>query len=834
MAKKPDKKPEKKARVARAAEEPRLNALGTIVERDIRDEMEQAYLEYAMSVIVSRALPDVRDGLKPVHRRVLYAMRQMGLTHGAKFRKCAAIVGDVMGKYHPHGDQSIYDALARLAQDFSLRYPLVQGQGSFGSIDGDGAAAMRYTEARMHVIGEYTLMDIEKGTVDFMSNYDSTTKEPKVLPAAVPNLLLNGTSGIAVGMATNIPPHNAGEVIDALMLLAKKPKTTIEEVLAIVQGPDFPTGGIIYNKKEITQAYAQGVGPIVMRGKAEIVEGKRRGFEIVITEIPFEVRTAAMIEQMADLVRDKKIEGIRDIRNESDREGLRVVIELKSDATPQRVLNALYKRTNLQRTFHLNMLALVDGIQPRVLSLKEVLEEYLKHRREVITRRSAHDLEKAKERAHILEGLDKALSKIDAVIRAIKQSSSREDARKNLMKKFALTEVQSEAILSLPLASLVKLEREKIAAELGEMKKRIKELNAILESASRLTEVLITELKEVREKFADDRRTQVVKGGVGEIADEDLIPDEQTAIVMTSEGYVKRLSPDVFNTQRRGGKGVTGVGLSEEENVEHFTLANTKDTVLFFTSRGRVFTSPAYEIPQASRTSRGRALVNFIALSKGEAIAAMVTVPKGQRGAGNVVLVTKGGIAKRMEAAQLLNIRRNGLNAMTIRGGDALGWALATSGSDDLILATRKGMSLRFSERDLRAMGRGAAGVKAMGLREGDAVAGAAVIVKASEKSGRIVVIAEAGFGKQVALTQYRKQKRGGKGIKTFGVSPATGNVVSIEIADSEAEELIAVSAKGKTIRTSLKDVRVLSRPARGTKVMKLAPGDRLASFTVL
>jgi DNA gyrase subunit A len=681
---------------------------------------------------------------------------------------------------------------------------------------------------------EYMLMDIEKSTVDFMPNYDTTTKEPKVLPAAVPNLLLNGTSGIAVGMATNIPPHNASEVIDALTLLAKKPKTTIEELLALVQGPDFPTGGFIYNKKEIAQAYAQGVGPIVMRGKAEIVEGKRRGFDIVITEIPYEVRKAALIEQIADLVRDKKLEGIRDIRDESDREGLRVVVELKSDATPQRVLNALYKRTNLQRTFHLNMLALVDGIQPRVLSLKEVLEEYLKHRREVITRRSEHDLEKAKERAHILEGLDKALSKIDAVIRVIKQSASREDARKNLMKKFALSELQAEAILSLPLASLAKLEREKIAAELGEIKKRIKELKAILESATKLTDVLVTELKDVRERFGDDRRTQVVKGKVGEIADEDLIPDEQTVIVMTNEGYVKRLSPDVFNTQRRGGKGVTGVGLGEEEHVEHFSLANSKDTVLFFTSRGRVFTSPAYEIPQASRTSRGRAIVNFIALSKDETIASMVAVPKEERGAGSVVMVTRSGIAKRMEAAQLLNIRRNGLNAMTIKTGDALGWVLKTSGGDDIMLATRKGMSLRFTEKDLRAMGRGASGVKAVGLKSEDAVAGAATVTPENEKTGKIVVLAEAGFGKQVALTQYRKQKRGGRGIKTFGVSPATGNIVSIAIAGPETEELIAVSAKGKTIRTPLKDVRTLSRPARGTKVMKLAPGDRIASFTVL
>ncbi len=829
-SKKPPKK--KAAKSEPEAEKP----ISNIVTRDIREEMEQSFLEYAMSVIVDRALPDVRDGLKPVHRRILYTMREMGLTHSAKFRKSAAVVGDVMGKYHPHGDQAIYDTMVRMAQDFAMRYPLILGQGNFGDIDGDSAAAMRYTEAKMTILAELLLADIEKDTVDYIDNYDGTRKQPTVLPAGIPNLLLNGSSGIAVGMATNIPPHNLGEIVDALILLAKKPKTPIEEILEIIQGPDFPTAGIIYGKKDIAQAYAQGIGPIVVRGQAEIVESDRRGesYDILITQIPYEIKKAAMIEQIANMVRDKKIEGIRDIRDESDRDGMRVVIELKSDVIPQRILNVLYKRTNLQRTYHLNMLALVDGLQPKVLSIKEVLEEYLKHRREVITRRSKYELQKAKDRAHILEGLDKALSKIDAVIKVIKAAASKEDAHTKLMKKFTLSDVQASAILALPLSALARLEREKIKAELGEIEKSMKELLAILKDAKNLTVLMIDELKEVREKHADERKTKVVKSRLGEISDEDLIPDKQVAIVLTSEGYVKRIPPDAFNTQRRGGKGVTGVGLKEDENVEHFTIANTHDTILFFTSRGRVFKSPAYEIPEASRTSRGRALVNFIALSRGENITALVAVPKDESGAGNIILVTEGGIAKRMEATQLLNIRRNGLNAINVRPGDSLGWVVRTDGNDDVLLVTRRGMSLRFLETDLRKMGRAASGVRGIMLKEGDTVAGVGVVKKEFEKAARLVIVAEKGYGKQVNMTQYRKQRRGGRGIKTLSVTTNTGEVVDVAIIDDSAEELIAVSAKGKTIRTLLKEVRVLSRPARGARIMKLGAGDRLASFSVL
>lgn len=818
------------------AQDTQPDAAGAVLLQPIREEMEQSFLEYAMSVIVDRALPDVRDGLKPVHRRILFSMREMGLTNHAKFRKSATVVGEVMGKYHPHGDQAIYDTMVRLAQDFAMRYPLVLGQGNFGDIDGDAAAAMRYTEAKMTAPSEAMLADIDKETVDFRENYDGTRKEPTVLPAGIPNLLLNGASGIAVGMATNIPPHNMGEIIEALELLAKKPKTQIEDLLKIVKGPDFPTGGIIYGKKDIAQAYAQGTGGVVMRGVAEIVDADRRGdaYDIVVTEIPYEIKKAALIEQIANLVRDKKIEGIRDIRDESDRDGMRIVVELKSDVVPQRILNVLYKRTNLQRTYHFNMIALVDGIQPKVLSLKEILEEYLKHRREVITRRTQYELEKAKERAHILEGLDKALSKIDAVIKVIKAAASKEDAHTKLMKKFDLSDVQASAILALPLSSLARLEREKIKAELGELKKRMQELRAILKDSKKLTGVLIDELTEIRDRFADERRTKVMRNRVSEISDEDLIPDKPAAIVLTSEGYVKRVPPETFRAQKRGGKGVTGVGLKDDEHVDHFTIASTHDTILFFTSRGRVFKSPAYEIPQASRTSRGRALVNFIALSKGESIAALVAVPKEESGSGNVVLVTQGGIAKRMEATKLLNIRRNGLNAINIKSGDALKWVGRTRGEDDILLVTNLGMSLRFAEKDLRPMGRAAAGVKGVNLKDGDSVAGVGIVYSDSAKDSKVVVVTEKGYGKRVKVSQYRKQKRGGRGIKTLTVSGTTGEIVDAAIIGEEDEEIIAVSAKGKTIRTALKEVRTLGRTARGARMMKLDAGDRLASFSVL
>lgn len=804
----------------------------SVSKQDIRTEMEESYLDYAMSVIVARALPDVRDGLKPVHRRILFAMREMGLTHSAKTRKSAAVVGDVLGKYHPHGDMAVYDSMVRMAQSFSLRYPLVEGQGNFGDIDGDSAAAMRYTEVRLTLAAEVLLADIEKSTVAFVPNYDATRQEPKVLPALIPNLLLNGSEGIAVGMATAIPPHNLGEVMDALILLSDKHSASSEELSALVKGPDFPTGGIIYGAKDISRAYAQGAGPIVVRGKAEVVAGNR-GHSIIISEIPYQVRKAALVTQIADLVRAKRLDGIKDVRDESGKEGVRVVIELRADASPQRVLNTLFKLTDLQKTYHMNLLALVDGIQPRVLSLKEILEEYLKHRREIIKKRSEYDLKKAQERSHILEGLQKALSKIDAVIKLIKMSRSKEDAHQKLRARFKLSDAQAASILALPLSSLARLEREKILAELGEQKKKIKELQDILSSPKRLTGVMVEEFKDIKTRFSDERRTDLVKTPLGEIADEDLIPEEQTVIVLTSEGYVKRIAPTAFHVQRRGGKGVVGVGLSGDENVEHFTAANTHDTVLFFTSRGRVFKIPAYEIPEASRSSRGRSIVNFIAMGQKERVAALVAIPKTKRGSGMIVLVTRNGLIKRMDSSMLANIRRNGLNAITIKADDSLDWAVLTGGEDDILLATKRGTALRFSEKDLRAMGRQAAGVKAVRLRSGDNVVGVAVASKTSQQE-EVIVITEGGFGKKVKLGQYRRQKRGGVGVKTLSVTPKTGSVVGIAMVNLQAEELIAVSSRGKTLKVRLSEVSLLGRSAQGTRIMRLDPKDKLVSFSLL
>lgn len=804
----------------------------TVVERDIRKEMEESYLDYAMSVIVARALPDVRDGLKPVQRRILYAMAGMGLSSGAKTRKCAAVIGEVLGKYHPHGDAAVYDALVRMAQPFSLRYPLVVGQGNFGNIDGDSAAAMRYTEAKLTPLAESLLADIEKDTVRFADNYDGTRQEPRVLPASAPNLLLNGTVGIAVGMATAIPPHNLTEVVDAAIMVAEDPEVPLKHILKVVKGPDFPTGGILYGGKDIGQAYAQGSGPMVVRGRAEI-EKKGKRHRIVISEIPYEVRKAALVVQIAELVRDKKLEGVRDVRDESDKEGLRIVVELKPDVVPQRVLRTLYKRTYLQKTYHLNLIALVDGIQPRMLSLKAVLEEYVKHRREVIRRRSEYEKRKAEERAHILEGLDKALSKIDAVIRVIKGADSREDAHEKLKKKFSLSDAQAGAILSMPLASLARLEREKIKAELGEKKKRIKELTAILKSKKKLTGVLVNELKEVKEKFGDERRTQVVKEHAREISDEELIPSKQVVILLTTEGYVKRMASKTFQVQHRGGKGVIGVDLAEGEQVAHFAIADTHDYIFFFTSRGRVFRIKAHEIPKATRKSRGRSLVNFVGLASKERVTALLALPKESDNGGNVTLVTRDGVVKRVSVEALANIRRSGLNVINLKGDDELYWALRTGGKDEILLVTARGMSIRVAEKEIRVMGRSAAGVRGISLKKDDTVAGAGVIRNDGDAE-HLLILSEKGYGKRVKLSAYRAQRRGGKGLKTLAVSGTTGNVVGTAIVPKEAKEIIAVSKKGKTLRVSLKEVRVLGRTARGTRLMKLGKDDHVASFSLL
>ncbi|MEK7099139.1 MAG: DNA gyrase subunit A [Patescibacteria group bacterium] len=811
--------------------------IGKIQKREIVDEMRESYLDYAMSVIVSRALPDVRDGLKPVHRRILYAMHEMGLYHNAKYRKSAAVVGDVLGKYHPHGDTAVYDSLARMAQDFSLRYPLVDGQGNFGSIDGDSPAAMRYTESRMTRVAEELLNNIEKDTVDFRENYDSTRKEPVVLPAAVPNLLLNGTLGIAVGMATNIPPHNLGEVVDATMALIDHPDTSTEDLMEYVKGPDFPTGGVIYDEKEIRAAYATGKGAILNRGKAEIEDGPKNSSQIVITAIPYQVNKSEMIEKMATLVQEKTVEGIRDIRDESDRDGLRVVIELKQDAHPQKVLNNLYKHTDLERTFHLNMLALVDGIQPVVLSLKDVLVEFIKHRQIVITRRTTFDLARTKERIHILEGLKRALDHIDAVIATIKKSEDREDAHVNLVKKFDLSDIQATAILDMRLSTLAGLERQKIENELKEKQALARSLEALLKDPKKIREVVKNELLDIKDRYGDERKTAVVRSSPRAMTDEDLIADEEVVVVLTRGGYIKRVKPESWRVQKRGGKGLIGMDTKEEDMVDMLLTCTTHASLLFFTDTGKVYQVPAYEVLEGTRTSKGKAIFNFLSLSTTERVTSLLAVPKAtKKESFYVVMVTKDGVIKKVEADSFGTVRKNGLIAMTLHGSDVLRWAKLTSGKDEMILVSKKGQAIRFRESDIRPMGRTAAGVRSIRLGKGDEVVGMDVIEaqKQNIKSQNLLVVMEHGYGKQTGLGQYKIQKRGGSGIKTAKVTPKTGAVVSAYIVGGEEEEMIAISRKGQVIRTELKAIPSLSRSTQGVRIMRMEEGDAVASITTL
>lgn len=805
---------------------------GLIKPRPITEEMQSSYIDYAMSVIVSRALPDVRDGLKPVHRRILYAMHEMGLAHAAKFRKSATVVGETMGKLHPHGDAAIYDSLARMAQDFSLRYPLIAGQGNFGSVDGDPPSAMRYTEVKLSKVGEKMLKDIEKNTVDFVDNYDGTRKEPTVLPSPLPQLLLNGSLGIAVGMATNIPTHNLSEVADALIYLIDHPKADTEDLFKFVQGPDFPTGGIIYNKKEIIQAYSQGKGPIVARGKAEVQEQTKTGHQrIIISEIPFQVQKSILIEQLANLVQEKKIEGIKDIRDESDKEGMRIVIELSRDAYPQKILNRLYKFTDLQKTFHLNMLALVDGIQPRVLNLVEILNYFLLHRKEIVIRRTKYDLEKAKERAHILEGLHKCLANIDVVIKTIKNSANREEAEKNLIKKFRLTKIQANAILETKLSALAKLERKKIEEELKETKIKIKELTAILKSPQRIKEVIKNEIKEVKENFGDQRRTKIQVQKLGEIAEEDLIPQEETIITLTQGGYIKRINPKTYKIQKRGGKGILGMKTLQDDVVEHFLSAQTHDSLLFFTDSGKVFRTPVYEIPEGQRVTRGRGLLNFLEISPQEKVVCIMSLGKEELGVKYLVMVTEGGIIKKTALKEFENVRKSGLIAITLKKNDLLERVRKSTGKDEVILATKKGMSIRFKEKEIREMGRPAAGVKGIRLKKGDKVIGMDVVtVQALEGKQYLLVVAEKGFGKRTDLKEYRLQGRGGSGIKTANVTSKTGDLVAAIVLTGEEEDLIVISQKGQVIRTKISQIAKLSRPTQGVRLMRLEEGDKIAS----
>jgi DNA gyrase subunit A len=820
-------------------EKEKANA-GYMKPREIVREMEESYLDYAMSVIVSRALPDVRDGLKPVHRRILYAMHDLGLTHQAKFRKSALVVGEVLGKYHPHGDISVYDALARLAQNFSMRYPLINGQGNFGSIDGDSPAAMRYTEARLTALAEELLKDIEKNTVDFVPNYDATREEPKVMPAAAPQLLLNGTVGIAVGMATNIPPHNLSEIIDAAVYLIKHPRASIEDLLEFVKGPDFPTGGIIYSKRDIAAAYATGRGPIITRGGAEIVEDKKGHIQIIITSIPYQVNKSTLLEKIAELVSDKRVEGIRDLRDESDREGMRIVIELKADAAPQRVLNNLYKHTDLQKTFHLNMLALVDGIQPQVLSLKSVLEYFLKHREEVVARRTKFELIKAQERGHILEGLKKALDSIDDIIKTIKKSQDREDALKNLVAKFKLTEIQANAILDMKLATLANLERKKIEDELEEKKKLIKELNLILKSREKILEIIHKELQDIKSKFGDERRTKVVAASLGEFREEDLVPLEEAVVVLTESGYVKRMNPTLVRAQHRGGKGMTGMSTREEDAVTHFISTRTHDNALFFTNTGRVFQTKVWEIPEASRQSRGKAIVNFLALSADEKVQAILTYNEKQLKEKNtekyLAMATKNGLIKKTPITDFESVRRSGLIAIKLKKGDSLKWVKSSSGEDQIILITTLGQAIRFSEKDTRPLGRATAGVFGIRLHKNDEVVGMDVMdnLKIKDQNSKLLVVMENGYGKKTLLKLYKKQKRAGSGVKTAKITTKTGKIVSAFVIVPEAKEIIAISKKGTVIRTDLESISTVSRVTQGVRIMRVEPGDKVVSVTLL
>ncbi|NCN52942.1 DNA gyrase subunit A [Candidatus Wolfebacteria bacterium] len=805
-----------------------------IEKRKITDELRESYLDYAMSVIVARALPDVRDGLKPVQRRILWAMWDSGLTSTAKFKKSANIVGEVLGKYHPHGDSSVYEAMVRMAQDFSLRYPLVRGQGNFGSVDGDSAAAYRYTEAKLSKLAEEMLFDIEKETVDWAQNYDASREEPKVLPAKLPNLLINGTVGIAVGMATNIPPHNLTEIIDATNILIDNPKATNDDLMEVVQGPDFPTGGIIYDKRAIKEAYAEGRGGITTRAVSEIVERKKGQYNIQITEIPYQVNKAELIIKIATLVTDKKIQGIRDIRDESDKDGLSILIELKNDVSPQRILNQLYKYTDLQKDFHLNMIALTNGgLQPEVMSIKDIILEYIEHRKEIIKRRAEFDLKKAKERAHILIGLHKALGSIDKVIATIKKSKDKDEAHKNLMKNFSLSDLQSTAILEMKLQTLAALERKKIEEELKEKKKLITELETLLKSPNKILNVVKDGLKEVKEKYGDERRTKVVAGGLKDFNEEDLIPKEEAIITMSQSGYIKRVNPSTFKVQKRGGKGLIGSEVGEEDFLNHLIFANTHDNILFFTEKGRVFQTKVYELPETSRTAKGKAVHNFLEIPTEEKINAIITYSNDKKGTdGFFVMTTKKGMVKKTPIQDFGNVRRSGIIAIKLKKDDLLKKVRYSSSKDEIIMSTAQGQAIHFKESDLRPMGRATSGVRGIRIKKNDEVVGLSVIPNDS-KDVKFLTLTTNGFGKQTDLSEYKIQGRGGSGIKTAKVTPKTGPVVNSRIILDE-EEILALSAKGQVIRIKLESVRMAGRDTQGVRVMNIKPGDKVVGVICL
>ena len=801
---------------------------GKIIERDIDKEMRTAYIDYAMSVIVSRALPDARDGLKPVHRRILYAMHEDGITSDKAYRKCANTVGSVLGRYHPHGDSSVYDAMVRLAQDFTMRYPLVDGHGNFGSVDGDSPAAMRYTEARMSKISELMLTDIEKNTVDFMPNYDDRLQEPTVLPARIPALLVNGSSGIAVGMATNIPPHNLSEVIDGIIKVIDNPETTIEELMEVIKGPDFPTGATILGKEGIKEAYTTGRGKITMRAEAEIEEMSGNRQRIIITSLPYQVNKAKLVKTIADLSKEKKVEGISEVRDESDRkEKTRVVVELKRDARPQVILNQLYKHTQMQETFGAIMLALVDG-EPKILTLRQCLDCFIGHRKEVILRRTKFELDKALARAHILEGLKIALDNIDEVINIIR--SSYDNPKERLMERFGLSDIQAQAILDMRLKTLSGLQREKIEEEYNELMKLIAHLKDILSSATLVYDIIKEELLEIKEKYGDDRLTKIVPAA-GEFNAEDLVKEEQTVVALTHFGYIKRMPIDIYRSQRRGGKGITGIATREEDFVKRIFTASTHDTILFFSNKGKLYKLRGFEIPEAGRTARGTAIVNLLNLDAGEKISAVIPIQNFAEGK-YLLMATKNGLIKKTALTEYNSARRTGLQGITLKEDDELITVRLTDGEDNVVLVTREGMCITFDEKEVRPIGRVSQGVIGIRLDEGDEVIGMESVI-AGGKGATLLAITENGFGKRTELDEYRVQIRGGKGVITYKITPKTGKLVGARIA-TEEDDVMLITDTGTIIRLNVKDISVLGRSTQGVTLMRTNDGGKVVSIETL
>jgi DNA gyrase subunit A len=801
----------------------------TVELRTVENVMEDSYLRYSMSVIVSRALPDVRDGMKPVHRRILYTMNRDGLRASSKHRKSANVVGAVMGDFHPHGDSSIYDAMVRMAQPWNMRYMLVNGQGNFGSMDGDPPAAMRYTEAKMARLAEELLVDIEKDTVEFRENYDARLQEPSVLPAKIPNLLLNGQLGIAVGMATNIPPHNLSELVDATVYQIDHEDATLDDLLQFIKGPDFPTGGIVYGQDSLRTAYATGRGGVVVRGVAEIVETKNGRHQIIITEIPYGLNKASLVEKIADLVKEKKIVGLSDIRDESARGVVKIVLDLKRDAYPSKLLNQLYKLTPLQMSFHYNMLALIDGIQPRVLGLQDIIQEHIKHRQAVVRRRTEYELRKAKERAHVLEGLKIALDHIDEVIRTIRASETAEIAQQNLMEKFGLSEIQAKAILAMQLRTLAGLERQKIEDELAELLALIGRLEAILADEKEILKIIKGEFAEIKKLYGDERRTRVVPQELGKLNDEDLVPDEQVAVTLTSANYIKRSPLAEYKKQGRGGKGRRGMTTREEDVIERMINASTHDFLLFFTNKGRVFRLKTYEVPTASLNAKGVAIVNLLQLQPEETVSSVINVSR-QTNGGNLIMCTTRGVVKKTPFEQYQNVRTSGLIAINLDEGDELKWIRMTSGENEVLISTAQGQAIRFHEKDVRPMGRASRGVRGIRLRANDRVIGMDIVQEGSS----IFVISRHGYGKRTKVAQFTPHARGGVGIRSAVVNSKTGDLVGVKTLTGDMQEVIIVSSQGQAIRLGLKDIPGLGRATQGVRIMRLNDGDEVVSLTLL